>query len=541
MAKTTPSWPTVYPSDPSSPLGARIAALLHDPKVAAAHWGLAVTALDGTPLFGLEEAKLFRPASTAKLFTTTTALALLGPARQFDTGVVAAGELGADGVLHGSLRLIGGGDANFAGGYKLPYSAKNAEPGTAYGTGQPDPLADIASFADQILAKGVHTIEGDVIGIDGHFDSTPYPPGWAEEDLLWGYGAPVSALTVHDNQLDLTITPPAKSSDKATITLRPDLSFYRINPALSDSNVSLGVYGADFGRNQVLIERAPGSQDLHIVGDVATRYGPEHDTLAIDDPALYAALALRKALEDRGASVKGTVRVQHVDSGFVGSFLQNSREPLPGGSRLLDTLIDNGGHGGCNDEGLVGSEPRSTVLAEHLSPPLLQDLVLTLKTSQNLHAEIMLRNIAAEVDCEATLRRSLQYVRQFAIRAGLSGSDFQLYDGSGLSAGDLVTPRAEVQLLAYAATQPWFAQWKAALPVGGVDGTLSSRFTQPPMKGHIFAKTGTLGESRALAGYVQCSSGRELIFAILDDNHEPGSSADRAAMDKIVEAIAELN
>ncbi|MGI4830503.1 MAG: D-alanyl-D-alanine carboxypeptidase, partial [Janthinobacterium lividum] len=132
-------------------------------------------------------------------------------------------------------------------------------------------------------------------------------------------------------------------------------------------------------------------------------------------------------------------------------------------------------------------------------------------------------------------------IRSYLIHAGLTPGDFVFYDGSGLSTKDLVTPRAEAQLLAYAARQPWFAQWKAALPVGGIDGTLASRFTQAPLKGHVFAKTGTLGESRALAGYVQCRSGREVIFTILVDNHQPGSTADRTAMDAIVAEIAATN
>ncbi len=169
----------------------------------------------------------------------------------------------------------------------------------------------------------------------------------------------------------------------------------------------------------------------------------------------------------------------------------------------------------------------------------------------------MLRNVAVAKTCESTLRRALQLERLFWQQAGIAGDDFLLYDGSGLSAKDVVTPRAEAQLLAYAATQPWFAQWKAALPVGGVDGTLASRFKDAKdkepkdkeakevsadpanLKGHVFAKTGTLGESRALAGYVECGSGRTVIFSVMVDNHLPGTSADRQAMDKIVAAIAE--
>jgi D-alanyl-D-alanine carboxypeptidase/D-alanyl-D-alanine-endopeptidase (penicillin-binding protein 4) len=119
------------------------------------------------------------------------------------------------------------------------------------------------------------------------------------------------------------------------------------------------------------------------------------------------------------------------------------------------------------------------------------------------------------------------------------------YDGSGLSGHDLVTPRAIAKLLSYVAhdpktgtPQPWFAAWKASLPVGGVDGTLADRFTAAPLKGHVFAKTGTMGEANALSGYLDCASGQTVIFSILVGNHLPGDSADRDAMDKIVAAIA---
>jgi D-alanyl-D-alanine carboxypeptidase/D-alanyl-D-alanine-endopeptidase (penicillin-binding protein 4) len=92
--------------------------------------------------------------------------------------------------------------------------------------------------------------------------------------------------------------------------------------------------------------------------------------------------------------------------------------------------------------------------------------------------------------------------------------------------------------LQFATTQPWFADWKASLPVGGEDGTLGGRFAKPPLKDHLFAKTGTLGEARALSGYLDAASGRTVIFSIMVGNHLPGTSADRDAMDKIVAAIA---
>jgi D-alanyl-D-alanine carboxypeptidase/D-alanyl-D-alanine-endopeptidase (penicillin-binding protein 4) len=131
-------------------------------------------------------------------------------------------------------------------------------------------------------------------------------------------------------------------------------------------------------------------------------------------------------------------------------------------------------------------------------------------------------------------------VRQFATSVGLDGKDFVLDDGSGLSTHDLVAPRALTQLLVYAAKQPWFAGFKAALPVGGVDGSLAGRFTGA-LKGRVFAKTGTLGESRALSGYVVANSGATVVFSVMVDNHLPGPAAERVIMDRIVEAIANGN
>ena len=123
------------------------------------------------------------------------------------------------------------------------------------------------------------------------------------------------------------------------------------------------------------------------------------------------------------------------------------------------------------------------------------------------------------------------------VRAGLDPGDFVFFDGSGLSGHDLVTPRATVRLLEYAAGQPWFAGWKASLPVGGVDGSLANRFVKAPLLGKVFAKTGTLGEARALSGYVECRSGRTVVFSIMVDTHAPGSSADREVMDRMVAAV----
>ena len=459
---------------------------------------------------------------------------LLGPDKRFTTTVIAEGDIAGD-TLHGNLILHGGGDANFAGPHTLPYSSKNKPPA--------NPLADIDDLAQQIAAKGLHTIDGDLIGDDTAYEHTPYPEGWSTDDMLWGYGAPTSALTIHDNLIDITLHP-GPLYKPATGDFSPNLTYYRVNPPVPGQLWKPHVLTTDnknASSSLLRIYRDPGSLDLTIFGDISSAERT-HEAISIEDPAMYAALALRASLARLGVTVTGSVRVQHRQDGDLMPFLEHVQKNQYYPKPILDKIFQPS-KVECEVQAIdTGPEPTRTKLAEHISPPLQDDLVLTNKLSENLHAEIMLRNISAEKLCSSSLAGSAQLVHAYlTTKVGLDPTDFIFYDGSGLSTKDLVTPRATAKLLAYAATQPWFPQWRAALPIGGVDGTLADRFKEPPLKGHVFAKTGTLGESRALAGYLDAASGQTLIFAIYVDNHTPGSSADRAVMDKIVAAIAAAN
>jgi D-alanyl-D-alanine carboxypeptidase/D-alanyl-D-alanine-endopeptidase (penicillin-binding protein 4) len=499
-------------------LGREIATLLTDPAVSRAHWGIAVTTLDGKPLYGLDEGQLFRPASTAKLFTTTAAMALLGPDATVTTTVYCK-QPAPDGTVTGDLTIVGYGDANLS-GRDFPYTAAASKTPVA------DPLREFDEFAAKVSAAGVKHISGNIIGSNWPWE--PYPQGWNTDDLMWGYGAPVTSLAVDDNAVLLTVSPGVVDEVEQSITLTPDVGYYRIGHSFIRT-------GDARSTTSVAVYRDPGDRTLQVVGRVAA--GRPYTThLAIDDPPLYAAYALLAMLKKHGVVVDGEPKASHDFIGNPDNFLRESEAPL-----LPPNAAVGYGIGGCSGacSGLVK--------VEHTSPTLAQDVVFTLKESQNLHAEMMLRRLAKKSNVifldqsSSTFAQGARVVRQWLINAGLDGDDFVFYDGSGLSTKDLVTPRAEAQLLAFAVKQPWFAVWKAALPVGGVDGTLEHRFTEAPLKGHVFAKTGTMGESRALAGYVDCASGKQVIFSILVDNHTPGSPADRTVMDKIVAAIAADN
>jgi D-alanyl-D-alanine carboxypeptidase/D-alanyl-D-alanine-endopeptidase (penicillin-binding protein 4) len=516
-----------FPGGPSTPLGEQVLAITTAPAAVRAHWGIAVTALDGTPIYGMNEGEFFRPASNNKLFTTAAAMHLLGPGARVSTSV-SAPAANRKRTIQGDIVLHGGGDANLSGrtfpyvssGERKRIAAALAEQGRA--VPQPDPLQYIEQMAAAI-APNVRRITGNVVGDDTLWPWEPYANDWSIDDAVWGYGAPVSALTIDDNQLELTVQPAARAGKPATVTIVPDVGYY-------DVHVEVQTVAAKTPAD-IRIDRAIGSRIVRVIGTVAVG-APYTDEIAIEDPAEFAAMAFKAALQAHGVRVDGKAVARHRPDDDLAGFSTESHTPIP----ALPTkavVAGNPGPAICLDA--------CSVKATHDSPTLAEDVKLTLKVSQNLHAELLLRRLGAAYGTAGSNAEGARVVRQFLLNAGLDGDDFAFYDGSGLSGHDLVTPRATAKLLAYATREPWFAQWKASLPVGGEDGTLAGRFAKPPLKDHLFAKTGTLSEARALSGYVDCASGNTVIFSIMVDNHAPNTSADREAMDSMVAAIAADN
>jgi serine-type D-Ala-D-Ala carboxypeptidase/endopeptidase (penicillin-binding protein 4) len=513
-----------------SALSRRIDALLADPAVARAHWGIKVTAMDGSPIYSMNEGQFFQPASNAKLFTTAAAVALLGGGTTFETKVVAKGAFdGAEG-LTGDLVLVGGGDANLS-GREIPYVAPALRPKPA--PPAPPALRYLAEMADQIAKTGLKVVNGDVVGDDTLFPWEPYGEDWAIDDAVWGYGAPISALSINDNQLKMMVIPGTAAWKPATVIVDPAVPYYTVD------TTGL-VTGAAKSGSHVQMERALGSKVLRVYGSIAVDAQPDEEEVAIHDPAEYAAIALKAMLEARGIVVTGVARAQHRISNDSRIFTTASHEPLSlmnwakiyGPGKQLISCVNN-----CPTLEAAYLNP----LARHRSPAVADDVVVTNKVSQNLHAEMFLHDLSASVLNDGSTVEGVRVVRAFLERAGVDKDDFVFFDGSGLSGHDLVTPRATARLLQYASTQPWFADWKRSLPVGGEDGSLAERFAKAPLKDHVFAKTGTLGEARALSGYLDGASGRTVIFSIMVGNHMPHSNEDREVMDKIVAAIAANN
>ena len=443
---------------------ARRDVLLAPPPVSKGEWGLLIVdSLTGDTLFELHADKYFLPASNMKLFTTALALAKLGPDFRFHTTLETNGSLSPEGTLAGDLYLVGRGDPNLS-NRKFPYELKEEFDGPAEKV--------LAELADGLVAKGVKQITGDVLGDDSYFPRELYSDGWEVGDIVWMYGAAISAIVVDDNTVTLTLTPADLPGGPVQATVTPSTPDFTI---LNDVVTS----AADVKSDLTLI-REPGSKLVAIRGTLPARSAPRKLVLALHEPAQHAASLLTQLVADRGIKISGTPRAVHI--------------PEP------------------------SADPPRAVLAEHVSIPLSDSVKLINKISQNLHTEMLLRAAARKNGIWASPDDLMKFPADFYAAAGVAPEDVIQTDASGLSRRDLVTPRAIVSLLKYAQTQPWFPSYFASLPVAGIDGTLEDHLKNTVAMGRIHAKTGSVEHVRTRSGYADTPSGRRLIFSFLSNN-----------------------
>jgi D-alanyl-D-alanine carboxypeptidase/D-alanyl-D-alanine-endopeptidase (penicillin-binding protein 4) len=476
-------------SDPAP----RIRAFLDASPIAkTSFWGVRIVDLEQNRIiFDRNAERLFQPASNAKLFTTAMALIRLGADYRFQTLVLADRVPGSDGCVD-SLRLVGGGDPNLS-GRSIPYRMDSPEG---------DPLAAVKDLASQVVTHGVRCVNGDIVGDDTAYIWEPYPEGWAVDDAIWDYGGAVSALSINDNYLTVIVLPGVRANDPGRVMLKAPLEYYQI-----DNRVRT-VPGT---HRKIEVDRLPGSRQLRIWGVLPPGDPGENEDLGIGDPALYAAYALRNALTKLGVAVWGEPLARHLFPNQVAD-LKNGPAPLPE----------------------AGVE-----LARRDSAPLLEDLRITDKVSQNLHAEMALRAVARARRQIGSREAGLAELQDFLSAAGIARDGYAFADGSGLSRLDLVSPDAVVRLLTYLYRSDLREQWIALLPVAGRDGTLHGRFAGNPAAARIHAKTGSLSHVSALSGYARRRNGRMLAFSILVNNFAVPGAEVTAAIDRVCALMVE--
>ena len=430
----------------------KVAQYLKRSGARSANWGIYILdPEDDRILVEVNPDNAFLPASVIKTVTTAAALEKLGPNFRYRTGVYADGTLNENGVLEGNLVLVGRGNPNLI---------------DVYGDlGQPPALRNLA---EEIRNMGIREITGDLVGDDSYFAPSFNANGKASADMGTFYGAPVTALSINNNVVNVTARAP-KSGKAVTVELEPRNSFFRVR--------NQAVVGGG-GDKQTLTIRLLRASNTIVVSGTLPVSKTVRQAVVLNKPAETTASIFKDELERKGVKVKGGVRAVHYG----------------------------------NEQ--AGVKRSWIFLAEHESPPLVRGIEIINKRSQNLHAEMLLRTLGAELRGYGSNESGIEAVKAFLLEAGIDNENIRISDGCGLSRENFLTPRFQTALLEFLLRRPYFNLFFDTLAVSGTDGTLRSRLSSGSVKGSIHAKTGSLNGVTTLSGYIITQSGKNLVFSI---------------------------
>lgn len=462
--------------------------LLDSPPFDRNLWGVALVDGQGKLLFGRNADKLFIPASNTKLLVSSVGSAMLAPDFTVATSVYGNGPI-SDGVLQGDLVLYGRGDPTFG---QRCYGTDT----TVAGSCDHDPFARLRELALALKARGLHAVRGDLVGDGSWFDGELIHPSWGNYDLNWWYAAPVSGLGFNDNSVDITWKPGTAIDAPALLSLSPDLG----DVSLENRTRTVAAGGEnDIGDRMY---REPGTLSLWAEGTVAIDGKGGLESFALPDPNLFTARAFRQALSDAGISILGTTR-------------------------------------STTDSMKYATGRAAAPLAEVHGRPLKDWVFPILNTSQNWYAEMLLKQLGRQFGGEGSWSKGIEVERRFMIDSmKIDSTLFDVEDGSGLAASNLVSPLAFTRLIQFIRHHPRFPTFSAALPQSGNTGSLRNRFIGTPIAGKVYAKTGSISRVNTLSGYFELEGGKEYTFSIQVNHSTQGGRKTIAQIDSVVVAMA---
>lgn len=477
-------------------LADRIAAVVNRPALRHTQFGVEFYDLDAhRAIYHLNAEKFFLAASTTKLLTEGTTLALLGGDFRFTTKIYRTGSVSANGTLHGDIVLLASGDPNLSNRIAPDDTLRFQNEDHSY-DGTPDtkavagdPLAVLRDLAKQIAAQGIKRVAGRVI-----VDTSLFPGGFAEA----GTGAFVSPIVVNDNIVDITLVPGHTIGDPVAMTVSPETPYARfankVRTAARGSERTIDL-AAD------VLDDA-GNHTITVSGSLPAGGSSILYAYDVPSPQRFAESGLTLALRQSGVAVD-----------------EHPKDSAEGNAAAAYTA--------------------ENVLAVHVSPPLREDVKITLKVSDNLHADTMpyLWAVYAAHAKGNLSRVAFDLERGFMRAGGLDTTRVAQNDGLGGEA--FIQPAFMVRYLEYVRTKPFFPDLYRGLPVLGVDGTLFNIQTSSPAAGKVHAKTGTWGSgdrlndrsmitAKGLAGYMTSADGRHLAFCIYLNNMAAARGQDGA-------------
>lgn len=438
-----------------SELWQQIDDIFNDPNFNNGHWGVVIQSLvTGEYFYKKNENKLFVPASNLKLFTTAAGLNLLGSGYRFKTEIGYKGNLDGP-ILKGDLIVRGYGDPTISGRFF-----------------NQDMLKVYNDWADSLIELGIDEIQGNLIGDDNAFDDVGLGKGWAWDYETDWYAAPASAISFNDNCIDILIKP-TRIGQKAEISILPDSKYIVIfNNVLTvpdDSGSSIKVY------------RERGTNIVNIYGTITPKTKQYKTYSTVNNPTQFSMVVLKDVLNKKGIKV----------SGFA-----------------LD----------IDDVSPTKDYSDAFSLFTHSSPPLSEILKVINKSSHNFFAEQLIKVIGYEIENYGTISNGVEACEDIFNDMGINADNISIFDGSGLSRMNMVTPNQIITLLNYMYRSDDFQHFYNSLPIAGVDGTLANRMRKTRAQNNVRAKTGFVYSVRALSGYIFTGDKEPVAFSIIANN-----------------------
>lgn len=461
-----------------------IDAILDTPPLDQAHFGvLAVDAESGGTLYARNDRQWFVPASNQKILVTAAAWTLLGPDFRFRTELWATDAF-EPGHLDGDVVLVASGDPSFSSRY------------------WPTDTAALQAIADSLATRGPRHVTGALVVDVSAWDSTSIAPTREVADLGYGYGATGGAFAFAEGEIEVIVHPGSSVGAPATIEWSPvgteDYVHSHVTTAEPDS------------ATDVVARYLPETRQLVLEGTVALGVT---DTVAIAqrDAVGQATAALARAVGRRGVMTE------------AGSEIRWTRDQSPGNDCM---------------SGHVSECPGAQLIATIESPPLSELVAGVLGPSQNWIAEQLTLAMGARLGDAGSWEEGVRVVERFLTEeVGVDTLDVAARDGSGLSAYNLVTPRALVRVLRYMAARDDGPAYAAAMAEpGDEDSTLEERLLD--LGGRVRAKTGSISNVNSLSGYLVRANGEEVIFAILSNGSALPAEDMRDAIDDMVRVLA---
>jgi D-alanyl-D-alanine carboxypeptidase/D-alanyl-D-alanine-endopeptidase (penicillin-binding protein 4) len=420
-------------------------------------WGILLKTLSkGEAIYSRDAEHYFIPASTVKLMTTAAALSQLTPNYRILTSIY--------GDQQGNLYIVGRGDPSLT-------------------------ATQLEDLAQQLQNKGINQVN-QLIADQGYFPGFVVHPSWEWEDIQAGHGAPVNSLILHQNSIDLILSPQAVNQPLKVTWVRPQQAQ---KWQIKNNTITVGETEREF----VEIGRDLTQPILYISGQLRAGSEPEPVYAAVVEPTDNFLQEFRQILESKGIRV------------------------------LKTAIVSNSQH-----------SPEELAIVE--SPPIAELIKTVNLESNNIFAEALLRTLGVQKPSLDAVETGLTAIQDILKKLGVEPESYRLVDGSGLSRQNLISPEALTQTLIGMANSQLFEIYKKSLPIAAETGTLKGRFRGTSAAGIVYAKTGTLTGVSGLAGYLYPPNYQPLVFSILVNHSNQSASELRQAIDEIVILLSQL-